>query len=151
MPYTPCEYCCEQQVVVISGATGCGKTTQLPQFLLEDAVQTQQACNIVVTQPRRISAISVAQVTLAAIQYSCNALQSCLWQCLPHVCLLLLAALADRDLDCRGWQRRGERLWDIRWATRSALRPAAQPAPDCYSARPASCCGDSSTTRCCMM
>ncbi|KAK9789768.1 hypothetical protein WJX73_007283 [Symbiochloris irregularis] len=49
------------QVTVVSGATGCGKTTQLPQFLLEDAHDTGQACNIIVTQPRRISAISVAQ------------------------------------------------------------------------------------------
>ena len=49
-------------VVVISGATGCGKTTQIPQFVLEDAVLHKQggACNIICTQPRRISAVGVA-------------------------------------------------------------------------------------------
>ena len=49
---------------MISGATGCGKTTQLPQFLLDEALENGAAdrCSIVVTQPRRISAISVAQV-----------------------------------------------------------------------------------------
>jgi HrpA-like RNA helicase len=50
------------QVVIISGETGCGKTTQLPQFVLEAAVAAGAgpATNIVCTQPRRISAVSIA-------------------------------------------------------------------------------------------
>ena len=42
---------------------GCGKTTQLPQFLLEEADDAGRGgvTSIVCTQPRRISAISVAQ------------------------------------------------------------------------------------------
>lgn len=50
-------------VVIIQGSTGCGKTTQIPQFLLDSFLRHESGveCNIVVTQPRRISAISVAQ------------------------------------------------------------------------------------------
>ncbi|KGL99604.1 ATP-dependent RNA helicase A, partial [Charadrius vociferus] len=50
-------------VVVIRGATGCGKTTQVPQYILDEYIKTDRAaeCNIVVTQPRRISAVSVAE------------------------------------------------------------------------------------------
>ena len=51
------------QVVVISGETGCGKTTQVPQFILDDALESGDGSitKIVCTQPRRISAISVAE------------------------------------------------------------------------------------------
>ncbi|XP_044157039.1 ATP-dependent RNA helicase A isoform X3 [Bufo gargarizans] len=50
-------------VVIIRGATGCGKTTQVPQYILDEFIRNDQAaqCNIVVTQPRRISAVSVAE------------------------------------------------------------------------------------------
>eukprot|EP00730_Choanoeca_flexa_P019085 TRINITY_DN9308_c0_g1_i3.p1 TRINITY_DN9308_c0_g1~~TRINITY_DN9308_c0_g1_i3.p1 ORF type:complete len:1030 (+),score=236.99 TRINITY_DN9308_c0_g1_i3:221-3091(+) len=52
-----------KQVVIVSGATGCGKTTQVPQLILDDAlIQGVGAkCNIICTQPRRLSAIGVAQ------------------------------------------------------------------------------------------
>ena len=48
---------------IIVGATGSGKTTQVPQILLEDAIAKRQgaACNILCTQPRRIAAVSVAR------------------------------------------------------------------------------------------
>jgi ATP-dependent RNA helicase DHX36 len=51
------------QVVIVSGETGCGKTTQLPQFILENAIASGlgPATNIICTQPRRISAVSIAQ------------------------------------------------------------------------------------------
>lgn len=41
----------------------CGKTTQIPQFILDASLKgpAAQVANIVCTQPRRISAISVAQ------------------------------------------------------------------------------------------
>ncbi|XP_043990332.1 ATP-dependent RNA helicase DHX30 [Gambusia affinis] len=50
------------RVVVIAGETGCGKTTRIPRFLLEEQVRDGEGadCNVLVTQPRRISAVSVA-------------------------------------------------------------------------------------------
>ncbi|XP_053325298.1 ATP-dependent RNA helicase A isoform X2 [Spea bombifrons] len=50
-------------VVIIRGATGCGKTTQVPQYILDEFIHNGKGaqCNIVVTQPRRISAVSVAE------------------------------------------------------------------------------------------
>ncbi|XP_064416002.1 ATP-dependent RNA helicase A isoform X2 [Latimeria chalumnae] len=50
-------------VIIIRGATGCGKTTQVPQYILDEYIHSGRAsdCNIVVTQPRRISAVSVAE------------------------------------------------------------------------------------------
>ncbi|KAL0109422.1 hypothetical protein PUN28_014471 [Cardiocondyla obscurior] len=52
----------ENPIVIIRGNTGCGKTTQVCQFILDDYIASGQGayCNIVVTQPRRISAVSVA-------------------------------------------------------------------------------------------
>jgi HrpA-like RNA helicase len=49
------------QVVLIAGETGCGKTTQVPQYLLDHMWHSKkEACKIICTQPRRISAISVS-------------------------------------------------------------------------------------------
>jgi HrpA-like RNA helicase len=45
---------------IFSGETGCGKTTQVPQFLLDDE-EIGPYSRIIVTQPRRLSAISVAE------------------------------------------------------------------------------------------
>lgn len=53
----------ENPVVIIRGNTGCGKTTQIAQYILDDYISSGQGgyANIYVTQPRRISAISVAE------------------------------------------------------------------------------------------
>uniref|UniRef100_A0A7S0ZKY0 RNA helicase n=1 Tax=Timspurckia oligopyrenoides TaxID=708627 RepID=A0A7S0ZKY0_9RHOD len=50
----------EYDVVLVSGETGCGKSTQLPQFLI-DAKGGSLYRRVVVTQPRRLAAVSVAQ------------------------------------------------------------------------------------------
>jgi ATP-dependent RNA helicase DHX29 len=51
----------KNQIMVLSGETGCGKSTQLPSFILEDQLAKGRPCRIFVTEPRRISAISLAQ------------------------------------------------------------------------------------------
>ncbi|XP_044788759.1 ATP-dependent RNA helicase TDRD9 isoform X4 [Bubalus bubalis] len=48
-------------VVIIHGATGSGKSTQLPQYVLDHYLQRSTYCNIVVTQPRKIGASSIAR------------------------------------------------------------------------------------------
>lgn len=53
--------CAHHQVVIVAGQTGCGKTTQVPQYLLEQAWAGGCAARIVCTQPRRISAVTVAE------------------------------------------------------------------------------------------
>jgi HrpA-like RNA helicase len=50
-------------MIVVKGEPGCGKSTQVPQYIMEEweALQRGAHCNIIVTQPRRLSAISLAE------------------------------------------------------------------------------------------
>ncbi|NXS99241.1 TDRD9 helicase, partial [Jacana jacana] len=48
-------------VVIIHGATGSGKSTQIPQYVLDYHTQHSAYCNIAVTQPRKIGASSIAR------------------------------------------------------------------------------------------
>lgn len=45
--------------LIIMGETGCGKTTQIPQYIL--SARLQENGKIGITQPRRVAAISIAQ------------------------------------------------------------------------------------------
>ena len=48
------------QVLIVVGETGCGKTTQLPQYLHEEGF-TRGGRKIACTQPRRVAAMSIAK------------------------------------------------------------------------------------------
>ena len=54
--------CRKHRVVIVCGDTGSGKTTQVPQLILDDYIDRGMGarCSMVVTQPRRISAVGVA-------------------------------------------------------------------------------------------
>jgi len=49
------------QVVLVTGDTGSGKTTQVPQYLLQEATESGQCVRLVCCQPRRITAVTVAE------------------------------------------------------------------------------------------
>jgi ATP-dependent RNA helicase DHX29 len=51
----------KSQITIICGETGCGKSTQIPSFILEHELSQGKACKVFCTEPRRISAISLAQ------------------------------------------------------------------------------------------
>ena len=48
------------QIVVVEGETGSGKTTQIPQFLVEAGFADQGTSMVACTQPRRVAATSIA-------------------------------------------------------------------------------------------
>ncbi|EIN13744.1 P-loop containing nucleoside triphosphate hydrolase protein [Punctularia strigosozonata HHB-11173 SS5] len=52
----------DNEVTICLAATGSGKTTQIPQLILDDMIDKGEGakCNIVCTQPRRLAAIGVA-------------------------------------------------------------------------------------------
>lgn len=51
----------KNQVVILVGETGSGKTTQMPQFILDAGYHGGGARCVACTQPRRVAAMSVAQ------------------------------------------------------------------------------------------
>lgn len=50
-----------EQCVIVCGETGCGKSTQVPSFILEHWLSQGKHCKVYCTEPRRISAISLAR------------------------------------------------------------------------------------------
>uniref|UniRef100_A0A673XIB5 ATP-dependent DNA/RNA helicase DHX36 n=1 Tax=Salmo trutta TaxID=8032 RepID=A0A673XIB5_SALTR len=81
-PHELVELIRSSQVLVVSGETGCGKTTQVTQFILDDYIERGMGsvCRVVCTQPRRISAISVAERVAAERAESVGDGNSCGYQ-----------------------------------------------------------------------
>ncbi|ELU13161.1 hypothetical protein CAPTEDRAFT_117270, partial [Capitella teleta] len=97
------------QVTVIQGTTGSGKTTQVAQYILDHHRNQKKHCNIVVTQPRRIATISIAKRVCSERQWttggicgyqvsrdSCSGEDTRLLYCTTGV--LLRKLIKDRDL-----------------------------------------------------
>jgi ATP-dependent RNA helicase DHX29 len=51
----------DHQAVIICSETGSGKSTQIPSFIMENELANGRECKVFVTEPRRISAISLAR------------------------------------------------------------------------------------------
>ena len=51
----------ENRVTYIEGQTGCGKSTMVPLFLLEDSESHGEYFKLLITQPRRIAAVTLAE------------------------------------------------------------------------------------------
>ncbi|KAJ7399956.1 putative ATP-dependent RNA helicase YTHDC2 [Pitangus sulphuratus] len=51
----------DNKIVLIIGETGSGKTTQIPQFILDDCYKNGTPCRVFCTQPRRLAAVAAAE------------------------------------------------------------------------------------------
>lgn len=50
----------ENKITIVCGETGSGKSTQIPQYVLNDCAKRNVRANIICTQPRRLAAMSLA-------------------------------------------------------------------------------------------
>ena len=53
----------ENRIVCVEGETGCGKSTRVPQYILDHSLSLvpPRECRVLVTQPRRMAAIKLAE------------------------------------------------------------------------------------------
>jgi len=74
----------QNSVVVVRGNTGCGKTTQVPQFLLDYSISKGYgaSCNIVVTQVRLLSFF---------------------WELLQYLCGKVWSIFSGKHITCAMW------------------------------------------------
>ena len=61
-------------VTIIQGVTGSGKSTQVPQYILDKYAKQRRYCNIICTQPRRIAATSIAKFVAEKRQWRLGSL-----------------------------------------------------------------------------
>ena len=78
-------------MTIIEGPTGSGKTTQVPQFILDHYAEESRYCNIVVTQPRKIAATSICRRVCDERGWAEGSV--CGYQVYTSRCLLLLFLL----------------------------------------------------------
>jgi ATP-dependent RNA helicase TDRD9 len=50
----------KHSVTLIRGSTGCGKSTQVPQYIYDTCAKNKKPCNIIISQPRKIAAVTIA-------------------------------------------------------------------------------------------
>jgi HrpA-like RNA helicase len=81
----------DNQILIVVGETGSGKTTQITQYLAEAGYTTRG--KIGCTQPRRVAAMSVAK--RVSEEYGC-----CLGQEVGSLRVLLLRGLTDAGSYC---------------------------------------------------
>ena len=103
-------------VTIVVGETGSGKTTQIPQFLLEEHMASSRSGErVAVTQPRRVAAVAVAALATVAVE----AVAAARLRLAPAVGLVVVlpswasAALQQpvqqRPLQQPGWRHRAGR------------------------------------------
>ncbi|KAG1220422.1 hypothetical protein G6F35_006721 [Rhizopus arrhizus] len=51
----------ENSTVIVMGETGSGKTTQIPQFIVEAGLASKELGGVAITQPRRVAAVNLAK------------------------------------------------------------------------------------------
>ena len=64
------KYITKNQVTILIGETGSGKSTQIPQFILDELYKEKVHGSIAVTQPRRVAAINLA--SRVSQEHGCN-------------------------------------------------------------------------------
>ena len=111
------------QMLVVIGETGSGKTTQMTQYLAEAGYTSRG--KIGCTQPRRVAAMSVAKRVAEEVGVM-SVWDSLLLPCVHVVCAPAypLYQLVT-SLSLRRWAAG----WARRWAMQSALRTAPAPRP----------------------
>jgi len=51
----------DTHVLIVSGTTGCGKTTKIPQIIYNEYNKRNERVNIICTQPRRVACMNIAK------------------------------------------------------------------------------------------